>query len=85
MPLDPTDSSLYYLLCKIVVALVDRTEAVRITPTPQLEGVRFSVAVDNDDTGKLIGKHGHTAMSLRIIFSAIGMKMRRRYTVEIAD
>ena len=82
---DPTDSSVYNLLFKIVLALVDRTEAVRITQTPQPEGVSFSVVVDSEDTGKLIGKQGRTARSLRIILSAIGMKVRRRYSLDIVE
>ena len=82
---DSTDSSVYYLLHQIVLALVDRTEAVQITSTPQPEGAIFSISVHSEDTGKLIGKQGRTAKSLRIILSAIGMKMRRRYSLDIVE
>jgi len=82
---DSTDTSVYYLQHQIVLALVDRTEAVQITSTPQPEGAIFSISVHSEDTGKLIGKQGRTAKSLRIILSAIGMKMRRRYSLDIVE
>jgi uncharacterized protein len=82
---DPGDSSVYYLLDKMVNALVDRTEAVRITTTPQPEGACFSILVHREDIGKLIGKQGRTARSLRILVSGIGVKMHRRYTVGIEE
>lgn len=52
-------------------------------PTPEPEGVCFSIAVHSEDMGKVIGKQGRTARALRIILSAVGMKMRRRDTVDI--
>jgi predicted RNA-binding protein YlqC (UPF0109 family) len=85
MFLDSRDSSAYGLLCKIVLALVDRTEAVLITSTSQPEGVCFSIVVDSKDIGKLIGAQGHTARSLRVILMGIGMKMRRRYWLNIVE
>lgn len=83
MPLDPQDSTAFDVLSKIVSSLVDLVEAVRIVPTPQLDGVCFAVAADGQDIGKLIGKQGRTARALRVILSAVGMKMRRRYSVDI--
>jgi hypothetical protein len=83
MSLDPKDSSVYHLLCVIVSAMVDQTEAVLILPVTQPEGVSFSIKVDRQDIGKVIGKQGRNAQSLRIIISAVGMKMRRRYTLDI--
>jgi len=85
MPIDSIDSSVCTLLSRIVSALVDQTAEVRITPTPQSEGVSFSIAVHPEDTGKLIGKQGRTARSLRTILSAVGMKARRRYSLDIAE
>jgi predicted RNA-binding protein YlqC (UPF0109 family) len=83
MPIDPIDSSVFQLLCVIVSALVDQTEAVLIMQTPPLEGLSFSITVDGQDIGKLIGKDGRTARALRVILSAVGMKMCRRYTLDI--
>jgi predicted RNA-binding protein YlqC (UPF0109 family) len=85
MPIDSIDLSVCTLLSRIVSALVDQTAEVRITPTPQSEGVSFSIAVHPEDTGKLIGKQGRTARSLRTILSAVGMKARRRYSLDLVE
>jgi predicted RNA-binding protein YlqC (UPF0109 family) len=85
MPIEDIDSSVCTLLSKIINALVDQTAEVRITPNPQPEGVCFHVAVHSDDVGKVIGKQGRTAQSLRTIFSAVGMKVRRRYSLDISE
>jgi predicted RNA-binding protein YlqC (UPF0109 family) len=83
MPVDPNDSLAYDVLFQIVSSLVDRAEAVRITPTPQPEGMCFTIKVQREDIGKIIGKQGRTARALRIILWAVGMKMRRRYSLDI--
>jgi len=83
MLVDPKDSLAYDVLSQIVRSLVDRAEAVRIMPTPQQEGVCFCISVHSEDVGKVIGKQGRTAQSLRVIISAVGMKMSRRYSLDI--
>ena len=83
MPLDTQDSLAYEVLAQIVSSLVDRAEAVRIMPTPQPEGTCFAIMVHHEDIGKVIGKQGRTARALRVILWAVGMKMRRRYSLDI--
>src|SRR5258708_35611468 len=85
MAAELTDLSVCDLLGQIVGVLVDHTDAVRITPTEQPDGVCFSVAVHGRETGKLIGKQGQTAEAIRLLLSSIGMKMRRRYTLDITQ
>jgi uncharacterized protein len=82
---DPRDSSVYRLLWMMVNALVDQTGAVHITTTAQPEGACFSIRVHSEDIGKLIGKQGRTARSLRVVVSGIGVKMHRRYTIDIEE
>ena len=65
--------------------LVDRTDAVRITMTDVSEGMCFSILVHPEDVGKLIGKQGRTARALRIIISGIGMKLKRRFSIDIEE
>jgi uncharacterized protein len=79
------DISVYKLLLKIVVALVDRPEFVIIQTQVTEDGATFTVHAHPDDTGKLIGKQGRNAQSLRIITSGIGRKLRRRYVIAIQD
>ena len=82
---DPVDISVYKLLLKIVVALVDRPEFVIIQTQVTEDGAIFTVQAHPDDTGKLIGEPGKNAQSLRIITSGIGRKLRRRYVIAIHD
>ena len=82
---DPVDISVYKLLLKIVVALVDRPEFVVIQTQVTEDGATFTVHAHPDDTGKLIGKQGRNAQSLRIITSGAGRKLSRRYEVAIQD
>lgn len=82
---DPRDSSVHDLLLKIVTLLIDHNDVVQITTTQVTEGACFSINVDPEDVGKLIGKQGRTARSLRTIISAIGMKLQRRYALDIVE
>jgi predicted RNA-binding protein YlqC (UPF0109 family) len=82
---DPVDISVYKLLLKIVVALVDRPEFVVIKTQVTEDGATFTVRAHPDDTGKLIGKQGRNAQSLRIIVSGAGRKLRRRYVIAIHE
>ena len=82
---DPRDVSVDKLLFKIVVALVDRPEFVVIQTQVTEDGATFTIHAHPDDTGKLIGKQGRNAQSLRIIMSGAGKKLRRRYVVAMHE
>lgn len=82
---DPRDDLVYNLLVRIVGALVDRPEAVVIQAKVTEDGATFTIRTHPDDTGRLIGKQGRNARSLRIITSGAGMKLRRRYVVAIHE
>ena len=82
---DPRDVSVYKLLLRIIGALVDRPEFVVIQTQVTEDGATFTVHAHPDDTGKLIGKQGRNAQSLRIIMSGAGKKLRRRYVVAIHE
>jgi len=69
----------------IVKSLVDDTENVQVT---QLEGEQSSiieVKVAQEDIGKIIGKRGRTAQAIRVILGAAGMKLKKRFNLEIID
>ena len=80
---DPRDVPVNKLLYKIVCALVDQPEFVIIKTHVAEEGASFAIDVHPEDTGKLIGKQARNAKSLRIILNAIGMKLHRRYRIEV--
>ena len=69
----------------IAKALVDNPEKVHVS---QLEGEQTSILelkVDPDDLGKVIGKQGRTARAIRVILGAAGMKLKRRFNLEIIE
>ena len=69
----------------IAKALVDNPDKVQVS---QLEGEQTSILelkVDPDDLGKVIGKQGRTARAIRVILGAAGMKLKRRFNLEIIE
>ena len=73
------------LVEQIAKALVDEPEQVSVQV---LEGDQVTVLelrVGPNDLGKVIGKQGRTARSLRTILGAAGMKLHKRFTLEILE
>lgn len=69
----------------IAKALVDIPEEVAVR---QVEGEQVTVLelrVAPGDLGKVIGKQGRTARSIRTLLGAAGMKLNRRFTLEILE
>lgn len=68
----------------IVKAIVDKPEAVNVTQTSASDITDvISVKVDQSDLGKVIGKQGKTAQSIRSIVYVCSFKTGRRYNVDI--
>lgn len=73
------------LIKMIAQALVDNPEQVQVS---EVLGERTSVIelrVAKEDLGKIIGKQGRTARSIRTILSAASTKLRRRAVLEIIE
>ena len=73
------------LLERMIRALVDQPEAVSIEAVEHEASILFRVNVAPADRGKVIGREGRTARSLRILLSAIGMKSGTSFGLEILD
>ncbi|MBG99102.1 MAG: RNA-binding protein [Solibacterales bacterium] len=69
----------------IAKALVDKPEevSVRAVEGEQVKVLELSVA--DEDIGKVIGKKGRTAKSIRTLLGAAGMKLKKRFTLEVLD
>ena len=73
------------LIEMIAKALVDNPDKVKVS---QLDGEQSSIIelkVAQEDLGKIIGKQGRNAQAIRVIVSAAGMKLKKRFNVEIID
>ena len=73
------------LMLQIAKALVDDPEQVTVEATPGDDTTVLELRVAQRDLGKVIGKQGRTARSLRTILAAAGMKLYKRYTLEIIE
>ena len=69
----------------VVKALVNKPEAVRVDHVIDERGVLLTLHVDDEDLGRVIGKGGLTAQSLRVLLRALGSKNEARYNLRIAD
>ena len=71
----------------IARALVDRPEDVQVR-TVGGSGTQVTVLelrVHAEDLGKVIGRQGRTAKAIRTLLGAAGMKLRKRFTLEILE
>ena len=69
----------------IAKALVDEPEAVAVNEVEDGNATILELTVAPGDLGKVIGKQGRTARSLRTIVSAAGTKSRKRIVLEILE
>ena len=73
------------LIEQIVKALVDNPEQVSVQSIEGEQTIVFELRVAQSDLGKVIGKEGRTASSIRNILNAAGMKLKKRFTLEILE
>jgi predicted RNA-binding protein YlqC (UPF0109 family) len=73
------------LVEQIAKALVDEPEQVSVQVVEDEQGTVLELRVGPNDLGKVIGKQGRTARSLRTILGAAGMKLHKRITLEILE
>lgn len=69
----------------IVKSLVSQPDAVKIERRIDEKGVLLELTVDPEDLGRVIGKRGATAQSLRTLLRALGTKNDARYNLKIVD
>ena len=69
----------------IAKALVDKPEEVEVRAVEGTQVRVLELKVDPTDLGKVIGKKGRTAKSIRALLGAAGMKLKKRYTLEILE
>jgi uncharacterized protein len=77
--------SMKQLIEDIAKALVDIPEEVSINEVEGEQTTVLELKVAPSDLGKVIGKQGRTARSIRTILGAAGMKLNRRFTLEIIE
>ncbi|HLW97539.1 MAG TPA: KH domain-containing protein [Candidatus Acidoferrales bacterium] len=69
----------------IAKALVDNPDQVQVHAVEGEQVTVLELRVHPTDLGKVIGRQGRTAKSIRTILGAAGMKMKKRLTLEILE
>ena len=70
---------------EIARALVESPDTVEVRETKGEQATVYELKVAPEDIGKVIGKQGRTARSIRTLLSAVGAKRNRRFSLEILE
>jgi uncharacterized protein len=73
------------LLTDIARVLVDHPDDVSVKEVVGEQVTVLELRVAPGDLGKVIGKQGRTARSIRTLLGAAGVKLNRRFTLEILE
>ncbi|HBE74118.1 MAG TPA: RNA-binding protein [candidate division Zixibacteria bacterium] len=66
-------------------SLVDKPDKVSVNEVSRDGALVYELRVAKEDIGKVIGKKGRTAQSLRTLLAAAGTKLGKRTTLEIIE
>jgi uncharacterized protein len=78
----PDMVALMELLAK---AIVEKPDEVTVEPFDENGQTVLELIVDEEDLGRVIGRHGRTARSLRTILHSASLRTRKRYQLEIVE
>jgi uncharacterized protein len=69
----------------VAKALVDDPDGVEVREVPGDRETVLRLSVSPADLGKVIGRQGRTAKSIRTILAAAGSRLRKRVVLEIVE
>lgn len=81
----PSSSPLVDLVALIARSLVDQPDKVVVREVAGDRYPRIELSVAREDIGKVIGKDGRTAQSIRVVLNAAASKAGRRAHLDILD
>ena len=73
------------LIEQVAKALVDEPSAVSVNQVEERGETVLELAVAPNDLGKVIGKQGRTARAMRTLLSASGLRLHKRFELEILE
>ena len=73
------------LVLEMARALVDIPDSVSVETLKEGDGTVLRLRVAPSDVGKVIGKQGRTARSMRTILGAASMKLKHRFALDIVE
>ena len=69
----------------IILNLVDNKDAVQVNEVQGEKSIVFEVKVANEDMGRVIGKQGRLAKSIRTVAKSVGAREHKKVSVEFID
>ncbi len=85
MSMEDSAEEMVQLVLLIAEALVDRPEEVTVEVTQVADTTVLTLWVAFKDRGRVIGRGGRIAQSVRIIVQAASMKVKRRFSLDITE
>ena len=73
------------ILETIIKSIVENQEAVSIYEKEEADKIIFEVKVEESDMGRVIGRQGKVANSIRMLMKALGSKDKKKVSVEFLD
>ena len=73
------------ILETIILSLVEDKSAVQIEEKSNEKSITFEVKVAEKDMGKVIGREGRVAKSIRTVMKAVAGKERKKVSIEFAE
>ena len=80
-----TNADIPALMAHLAKALVEKTDEVEAEAFNEGDHIVVELVVAEDEVGKIIGRQGRMARSLRTIMNAAALKTRKRYQLEIVE
>ena len=80
-----TTSDVQDFVLSAVRCLVDNPENIKLESIEHEGGTTLRLQVSREDVGKIIGRQGRTARSIRIILHATGLKLKRKISLDIVE
>jgi len=69
----------------VIKGLVDNPEQVNVKEIDEAKSTTYEIKVSETDMGKVIGKQGRIAKSIRTVMKAIASKDKKRINIEFVD
>ena len=73
------------ILETIIKNIVENQEAVSINEKEEADKITFEVKVDESDMGRVIGRQGKVANSIRTLMKALGSREKKKVSIEFLD
>ena len=73
------------ILETIIKSIVENEEAVSINEKEEADKIIFEVKVDESDMGRVIGRQGKVANSIRTLMKALGSREKKKVSIEFLD